>query len=108
MQFPFQPMPLSRRAQPFNHPEWVFEIKHDGFRALAYVSDGKCQLVSRKSYVYKRFVSLAVVSARCSPLPTGGQLEDVMPFRVTGGRAFFRKANGRVGEGQRLLLAAQL
>jgi ATP-dependent DNA ligase len=55
----FQPMPLSRRAQPFNDPEWVFEIKHDGFRALAYVKAGQCQLVSRKGYVYKRFVALA-------------------------------------------------
>jgi hypothetical protein len=23
----FQPMPLSRRAEPFNHPDWIFEIK---------------------------------------------------------------------------------
>ena len=64
MQFPFQPMPLSRRAQPFDHPEWVYEIKHDGFRALAYVKAGQCQLVSRKGYVYKRFVPLAEQIAR--------------------------------------------
>lgn len=31
----FQPMPLSRRAKPFNHPEWLFELKYDGFRGLA-------------------------------------------------------------------------
>jgi bifunctional non-homologous end joining protein LigD len=51
-------MPLSRRAQPFDHPEWLYEIKHDGFRALAYVRDGRCELVSRKGHVYKRFETL--------------------------------------------------
>ncbi len=59
MVFPFQPMPLGRRAAPFDHPEWVFEVKHDGFRAIAYVKAGHCQLVSRRGYVYKRFQALA-------------------------------------------------
>src|SRR6266700_2396923 len=59
MVFPFQPMPLGRRAAPFDHPEWVFEVKHDGFRAIAYVQAGHCQLVSRRGYVYKRFLALA-------------------------------------------------
>jgi hypothetical protein len=27
----FQPMPLSRGALPFDHPEWIFELKYDGF-----------------------------------------------------------------------------
>src|ERR1700730_1205984 len=48
MQFPHQPMTLSRKAQPFSDPDWLFEIKHDGFRALAYLKRGQCQLVSRK------------------------------------------------------------
>jgi hypothetical protein len=30
-------MPLIRVADSFDHPDWVFELKHDGFRALAYV-----------------------------------------------------------------------
>ena len=30
----FQPMPLSRRPLPFDHPEWIFELKYDGFRSL--------------------------------------------------------------------------
>ena len=54
----FEPMRLSRMIQPFNHPEWLYEIKHDGFRALAYVPDGKCELVSRKRHTYKRFETL--------------------------------------------------
>jgi hypothetical protein len=30
-------MPLVRIPEPFDHPDWVYEVKHDGFRALAYV-----------------------------------------------------------------------
>jgi len=32
-----QPMPLIRIAEPFNDPEWIWKLKHDGFRALAHV-----------------------------------------------------------------------
>jgi bifunctional non-homologous end joining protein LigD len=58
MQFLQQPMTLIRRAQPFSHSDWLFEIKHDGFRALAYLKAGQCQLVSRKRYTYSRFEKL--------------------------------------------------
>jgi ATP-dependent DNA ligase len=30
----YQAMPLSRKAEPFSHPDWLFEVKWDGFRAL--------------------------------------------------------------------------
>jgi len=33
-------MPLSRRRDPFSHPDWLFEIKYDGFRALCHVQGG--------------------------------------------------------------------
>ncbi len=29
-------MPLARLHAPFDHPEWLFELKYDGFRSLAY------------------------------------------------------------------------
>jgi bifunctional non-homologous end joining protein LigD len=64
MPFPIQPMTLSLRAEPFNHPEWLFEIKYDGFRALAYIQGSQCQLVSRRGNVYKRFLPLAEQMAR--------------------------------------------
>jgi hypothetical protein len=28
-----RPMPLLRLPEPFDHPDWLFEVKHDGFRA---------------------------------------------------------------------------
>jgi ATP-dependent DNA ligase len=47
-----------RIAKPFNDPDYIFELKHDGFRALAYVEEGKCRLVSRNSNLFKSFTSL--------------------------------------------------
>ena len=48
-------MRLAQRPQPFDHQDWIFEIKYDGFRALAYIEDGECRLISRKNHVYKSF-----------------------------------------------------
>lgn len=33
----FQPMPLRTRRSAFDHAEWIFELKYDGFRALAFI-----------------------------------------------------------------------
>ena len=49
------PIRLLRRPAPFNHPEWICEIKHDGFRALAHVEDGQCRLVSRNRNTFRTF-----------------------------------------------------
>jgi bifunctional non-homologous end joining protein LigD len=52
-------MPLKRHKEPFSHPDWLFELKHDGFRALAFVQNGKCRFVSRNGNEFKNFSSLA-------------------------------------------------
>jgi ATP-dependent DNA ligase len=54
----FQPMPLTRKPQPFTHPDWLFEVKLDGFRCLAYVELGRCRLVSRNGNEFKSFPAL--------------------------------------------------
>jgi bifunctional non-homologous end joining protein LigD len=51
-------MRLGRRREPFSHRDWPFEIKHDGFRSLAYVGDGKCRLISRHQNQFKSFNAL--------------------------------------------------
>jgi bifunctional non-homologous end joining protein LigD len=53
-----EPMKLSRVAAAFDHPDFVFELKHDGFRCLAYIADGRCSLVSPRTNYYQRFDSL--------------------------------------------------
>ncbi len=52
------PMELIRVSVPFDDPEFIYEVKFDGFRALAYVQGGQCELVSRKGHVYRRFAEL--------------------------------------------------
>jgi bifunctional non-homologous end joining protein LigD len=54
-----QPMPLGRKAEPFDHPEWVYELKYDGFRALAVVEYGRCALFSRNGHPFASFSELA-------------------------------------------------
>src|SRR3954469_22455628 len=52
-------MPLKRHREPFSHPDWLYELKHDGYRALAFVRDGTCRLVSRNGNDFKSFTQLA-------------------------------------------------
>ena len=52
------PIAPTRIRAPFDDPDFVWELKHDGFRAIAYVEDGTCRLISRKNVVYKSFAPL--------------------------------------------------
>ena len=49
---------LSLVRTPFDDPDFLFELKHDGFRALAHIWDGNCELISRKRNAYKTFDEL--------------------------------------------------
>ena len=59
-----EPLSLTRVPEPFDDPDWVFEIKHDGFRGIAYVADKTCRLVSRNANVFKKFNALSDVLAK--------------------------------------------
>jgi bifunctional non-homologous end joining protein LigD len=52
-------MPLFQRTEAFNHPDWIFEIKHDGFRSLAYIEGEHARLLSRRGNQYKSFAELS-------------------------------------------------
>ncbi len=54
-----RPMRLSRRAEPFDSDEFIYELKIDGFRALAQVQDGRGELISRNGNVFRGFAELA-------------------------------------------------
>ncbi len=43
----FRPMLTTLHKEPFDDPDWLFEIKWDGYRALAFVDNHKVQLYSR-------------------------------------------------------------
>ena len=48
-----------RRRDLFESANWLYELKHDGFRALAYIGEGQCRLVSRRGNEMKRFGDLS-------------------------------------------------
>jgi bifunctional non-homologous end joining protein LigD len=48
-----------RRRDLFESPEWLYELKHDGFRAMAYLDGGRCRLISHRGNEMKRFSDLA-------------------------------------------------
>ena len=43
-----QPINPLRIKSPVDDADFICEVKHDGFRALAYIEAGVCRLVSRK------------------------------------------------------------
>ena len=67
MHLNFQPMPLLKRRSPFDDPDWLFELKYDGFRALAMIEHGRAQLLSRNGHPFASFAEL------------GKQISDSLP-----------------------------
>ena len=58
------PMSLGQLSAPFDDPDWVFEIKHDGFRALALIERGHCWFVTRKKHKFYGLHDLAAALVR--------------------------------------------
>jgi len=56
----YAPMPLGRRRAPFDHPEWLFELKYDGFRALLSTGSQRPEFISGNANSLARFANLAL------------------------------------------------
>ncbi len=52
------PMRLVPLPEPFSHPDWLFELKHDGFRGLAIVRGHHCELISRNGHTFATWPQL--------------------------------------------------
>jgi bifunctional non-homologous end joining protein LigD len=52
-----KPMLATLVNEPFDNPDWIYEVKWDGYRALAYINKGKVELSSRnnKSFTEKYY-----------------------------------------------------
>jgi bifunctional non-homologous end joining protein LigD len=59
MPLQFQPMPLLKRRVPFDDPDWLFELKYDGFRALAIIEHERAHLISRNGNQFASFADVA-------------------------------------------------
>jgi bifunctional non-homologous end joining protein LigD len=82
------PIAPTRIRAPFDDPDFVWELKHDGFRALAYIESGSCRLISRKQIQYKSFAHL---SQALAALPvTSAILDGEIVCLDSDGRSQFR------------------
>jgi bifunctional non-homologous end joining protein LigD len=52
-------MQLSRRSEPFDSDQFIYELKIDGFRALAHIQAGEGELISRNENTFHGFADLA-------------------------------------------------
>jgi len=57
-------MKLGRRAEPFNDPAWLYELKWDGFRTLACIQDGHCELRARNGNRFRLWTCLSAALSR--------------------------------------------
>jgi bifunctional non-homologous end joining protein LigD len=70
-------MPLRLWREPFDDLLWAFELKYDGFRALAFVERDGVRFVSRAGHVYQQFQPLALAlraELRCRTAVLDGEL----------------------------------
>jgi hypothetical protein len=54
-----QPIAPTWRKEPFDDPDWLFDFKFDGFRALCYIEQRRNRLISRNNNIMARFDALA-------------------------------------------------
>lgn len=59
-----QPMLATLVSEPFDHPDWIFEVKWDGYRAIAELRDGTASLYSRKGISFDKKFSPIVDALR--------------------------------------------
>lgn len=57
-------MRLSRRSEPFDSDDYLFELKIDGFRSLAHIHNGQGELISRNGNTFRGFAELAAWIAK--------------------------------------------
>jgi hypothetical protein len=74
-------MPLVRIPESFDHDEWIYELKLDGFRALAFIDGHHSCLVSRNGHTFKHWPYLNVELAhaircdtRCSMVSSASMM----------------------------------
>ncbi len=61
-----RPMLATLTGEPFDHPDWIFEVKWDGYRAVAEIRDGAVRLYSRNGISFNRkFSPIAEALRKC-------------------------------------------
>lgn len=92
---PSQPMPhdvrpmLSKvKKEPFDDPDWLFEVKYDGYRAIAEIEEGKANLYSRNQKSFNQ--KYAPIVAALKGLPHSAVLDGEVVVLNPSGRSKFQ------------------
>jgi len=59
------PSPLTSLKEPVGDPNWIYELKHDGFRGVLYMDRDQAWLVSGKGKKFRQFDPLVKQVLRC-------------------------------------------
>lgn len=91
--------------KPFSHPDWFYEVKLDGVRALAFLTNGKLRLVSRnQKEITEQFPELQAV------LPQIKAKQAILDGEVVTydeqGRTSFQRLQKRLGVTSKAALAS--
>jgi bifunctional non-homologous end joining protein LigD len=78
------PMQPSNHTQPFSDPNWLFEPKWDGYRAICYYDNESVRFISRRNNdLTKRFPELQSIQVRVTSAIIDGEIvaidEDGVP-----------------------------
>jgi bifunctional non-homologous end joining protein LigD len=53
-----EPIIPTWRKRPFDHADWLFDCKYDGYRGLCFIEQGRARFVSRNGKPLDRFAAL--------------------------------------------------
>jgi ATP-dependent DNA ligase len=62
-----QPIIPTWRKEPFDNPDWLFDFKYDGFRALCYLQLGRASGFARDDPPAAKLEKLEALLARAAP-----------------------------------------
>jgi bifunctional non-homologous end joining protein LigD len=94
-----KPMLASLANEPFDDPEWLYEIKWDGYRIVSFLRDGKVQLKTRNDQDYTAIYEH--IALELANLRTDAILDGEMVVVDKNGRSNFGALQNyqRTGEG---------
>jgi bifunctional non-homologous end joining protein LigD len=88
------PMTAQIKDQAFSHPDWAFEPKLDGYRAIAYIRNGRATLLTRGGHDYSSYFPHLVRSLAEQPIQQMVLDGEIVAFQH--GRPSFEALQSRV------------
>jgi len=92
-----KPMLATLIDEPFDDPDWIFEIKQDGYRAIAEVQNGAVQLYSRNNKSFNR--QFAPVLRSLESIPGEAVFDGELVALDDKGRSYFQLLQNHLRSG---------